>query len=51
MYPVREIKEEGLGSELADAIEGLKAGNAPDMAVYKSSVRWGPPVCAYLRSG
>lgn len=50
MYPVSEIKEEGLGPDFADAIEGLKKGNAPGMWKYKSAIRWAEPVCEYLRS-
>lgn len=50
LYPVKDIKAEGLGPELADAIEGLKSGNAPGMWVYKGSIRWGKSVCEYLRS-
>ncbi|KAI5859603.1 hypothetical protein GGS23DRAFT_585195 [Durotheca rogersii] len=50
LYPVEEIKAEGLGPDLADAIAGLKAGNAPGMWVYKGGVRWGKSVCEYLRS-
>ncbi len=49
MYPLPDIKAEGLGPQLADAVEGLKAGNAPGMWVYKGGVRWGKAVCAYLR--
>ncbi len=50
LYPVKEVKDEGLGPELADAIEGLKKGNAAGMWVYKGGVRWGKSVCDYLRS-
>lgn len=50
MYPITEIKEEGLGADLADAIEGLRSGNAPGMWKYKSAIRWSEPVCEYLRS-
>ncbi|KAK1770205.1 hypothetical protein QBC33DRAFT_530410 [Phialemonium atrogriseum] len=50
LYPVADIKKEGLGPQLADAIEGLKSGNAPGMSVYKGAVRWGKSVCEYLRS-
>lgn len=50
MYPVRQIKDEGLGPELAEAVEGLKSGNAPGMWTYKGSVRWAGRVCEYLRS-
>jgi hypothetical protein len=50
MYPLPDIKAEGNGERLAEAIEGLKKGNAPGMWVYKGSVRWGEKVCQYLRS-
>ena len=50
LCPVRQIKEEGLGEELADAIQGLKTGNAPGMWVYKGGICWGKSVCDYLRS-
>jgi hypothetical protein len=50
LCPVTEIKGEGLGPLLADAIEGLRTGNAPGMWVYKGGIRWGKSVCKYLRS-
>ncbi|KAK8113791.1 hypothetical protein PG999_005860 [Apiospora kogelbergensis] len=50
LYPVTEIKADGLGPEVAGAIEGLPRGNAPGMWKYKGGVRWGKSVCAYLRS-
>ncbi|KAI1643259.1 uncharacterized protein F4817DRAFT_350593 [Daldinia loculata] len=50
LYPIKEIKEEGLGPDLADAIDGLKNGNAPKMWVYKGGIRWGRSVSEYLRS-
>ncbi|KAJ5233713.1 uncharacterized protein N7469_005479 [Penicillium citrinum] len=50
LYPLADIKAEGTGSELADAIEGLQKGNAPGMFKYKSAVRWGKSVAEYLRS-
>ena len=50
LYPLKDIKDEGLGPDLADAIEGLDKGNAPGMWVYKGSKRWAGPVCEYLRS-
>ena len=49
-YPIREIKEEGLGEELAEAIDGLKGGNVPGMHLYKRGVVWGEAVKKYLRS-
>ncbi|KAL2264162.1 hypothetical protein VTK26DRAFT_1280 [Humicola hyalothermophila] len=50
LYPLEDIKAEGLGHQLADAVEGLKAGNAPGMWEYKGAVRWGKAACEYLRS-
>lgn len=50
LYGIRQIKQEGSGPELADAIEGLRTGNAPGMWRYKSAVRWGEPVCRFLRA-
>lgn len=47
---MEEIKKEGSGLEMADAIEGLLKGNAKGMWTYKSAVRWGKSVCEYLRS-
>ncbi|CAG9950539.1 unnamed protein product [Clonostachys rosea f. rosea IK726] len=41
LYPIQEIKAEGLGTEFADAIEGLQKGNAPGMWRYKGAIRWG----------
>ncbi|KAI8654282.1 hypothetical protein NCS56_01385000 [Fusarium sp. Ph1] len=31
LYPLKDVKEEGSGPALADAIEGLRTGNAPGM--------------------
>ncbi|WAO95902.1 Hypothetical protein NCS54_01355000 [Fusarium falciforme] len=50
LYPLKDVKEEGSGQALADAIEGLKTGNAPGMFKYKSAVRWGKSVAEYLRA-
>ena len=50
LYPIKEIKDEGLGEELAQAIDGLKKGNAPDMHFYKRGAMWGEAVKRYLRS-
>jgi hypothetical protein len=49
LYSLEDIKAEGLGPQLAEAIEGLKAGNAPGMWVYKGGVRWSRAICEYLR--
>ena len=50
LYPLKEIKEEGLGDELAKAIDGLKEGSVPAMHFYKRGVVWGEVVKKYLRS-
>lgn len=50
LYPLSEIKEEGLGEELATAIDGLKEGNVPQMHFYKRGAEWGEAVKRYLRS-
>ncbi len=50
MYPLIDIKEEGLGEELAQAIDGLKEGSVPEMHFYKRGVIWGEAVKKFLRS-
>jgi len=50
LYPLKEIKEEGLGDDLAQAIDGLKEGSVPAMHFYKRGVVWGEAVKEYLRS-
>lgn len=49
-YPLEDIKAEGLGEELAVAIDGLKEGNVPEVWQYKRGAYWGEAVEAYLRS-
>lgn len=49
-YPLQQIKEEGLGKELATAIEGLKKGNVPAIYSYKRGDVWGQAVTDFLRS-
>ncbi|PWY92383.1 hypothetical protein BO70DRAFT_357501 [Aspergillus heteromorphus CBS 117.55] len=49
-YPIQKIKEEGLGEELATAIDGLKEGNVPEIHRYKRGPVWGEAVKAFLRS-
>ena len=49
-YRLEDVKAEGNGPALADAIDGLKLGNVPDMQYYKRGVVWGEPVQEYLRS-
>lgn len=50
LYTLEEIKAEGLGLQLAEAIDGFKEGNAPGMWTYKGAIRWGKKVKEYLRS-
>jgi hypothetical protein len=50
MYKLDEIKEEGLGQVLADAIDGLGLGSVPEIAFYKRGVVWGDKVKEYLVS-
>lgn len=49
LYPIKEIRDEGLGDDLATAIEGLKGGSVRQMNVYKKGVVWGEAVKAFLR--
>jgi hypothetical protein len=48
-YWLQELRDEGCGEALADAIDGLGEGNAPGMKVYKRQVVWGEKVKAFLR--
>lgn len=48
-YGLEEIRNEGNGEALAEAIEGLRKGNVPGMRVYKREVVWGEKAKAYLR--
>ncbi|KAJ5438143.1 uncharacterized protein N7458_009141 [Penicillium daleae] len=50
LYTLPEIKEEGLGEALAEAIDGMKQGNAPGFHYYKRAAVWGESAKAYLRS-
>ncbi|KAH8428050.1 heme-dependent oxidative N-demethylase family protein [Aspergillus melleus] len=50
LYPIRDIKAEGLGETLAQAIDGLQGGNVPGMYYYKRAAVWGVSVKRYLRS-
>lgn len=50
LYTLPEIKSEGLGEALADAIDGLKQGNVPEFHFYKRAAVWGDSAKAYLRN-
>lgn len=47
-YPLEEIKQEGLGEDLATAIDGLGLGSVPEFHHYKRAVVWGEKVKQYL---
>jgi hypothetical protein len=49
-YPIRQIKDEGLGEELAIAADGLQKGNVPGMHYYKKGDVWGEALKDFLRS-
>ncbi|KAJ5588879.1 hypothetical protein N7537_011557 [Penicillium hordei] len=49
-YPVKQIKDEGCGEDLANAIDGLKRGNVPEMHAYKKGDVWGEALKDFLRS-
>lgn len=49
LYPLQEVVDEGLGAEMADAIEGLGKGSVPGVEVYKRAVVWKWKVSEWLR--
>jgi hypothetical protein len=49
VYPLSDIKDEGLGEQLANAIDGLRLGNNPEIFDYKEGKAWAEPVKAFLR--
>jgi hypothetical protein len=50
MYPIQDVRDEGFGEALAEAIGGLKEGNVPEMYFYKRAVNWGEDVQRFLRA-
>ncbi len=50
MYPIQQLKEEGYGEDLAQAIDGLREGSVPGMWIYKRGVVWGEKLKEFLRS-
>lgn len=48
-YPIQEVKDEGSGEVLAEAIDGLKEGSAPSIHFYKRGPVWGEAMKAFLR--
>ena len=47
-YKLDDVKAEGSGPDLAEAIPGLAQGSVPDMAFYKRGVVWGDKVVGVL---
>ncbi|KAJ5185357.1 Protein of unknown function DUF3445 [Penicillium cf. griseofulvum] len=50
VYPIRQIKNEGSGEDLANAIDGLKRGNVPEIHTYKKGDVWGEALKDFLRA-
>ncbi|KAI8715133.1 hypothetical protein NCS52_01020300 [Fusarium sp. LHS14.1] len=50
LFKVTDVKAQGQGPEFAEAIEGIRQGNVPEMWEYKGATKWGETVCRYLRS-
>ncbi|KAL2854844.1 hypothetical protein BJY01DRAFT_243496 [Aspergillus pseudoustus] len=49
-YPIKDVRDEGLGEVMAVAIDGLKEGNVPGIHAYKRGMYWGEAVKKFLRS-
>ncbi|CAA9966319.1 DUF3445 domain containing protein [Pyrenophora teres f. maculata] len=49
MYSLQQLRDEGSGEVLAEAIDGLGLGSVPAMTVYKRQDVWGEKVKAFLR--
>jgi hypothetical protein len=50
-YPLRQIRDEGGGPALAEAVRGIDRGSVPQIAWYKASIYWGQAVIEYLLGG
>jgi hypothetical protein len=50
IYSIHEIKKEGSGAALTEAIDGLTAGNVPKIYFYKRAAEWGDSVKTFLLS-
>jgi hypothetical protein len=49
-YPIQDIKDEGSGEDLAQAIDGLENGSIREMFIYKNGDKWADAVRDFLRS-
>ncbi|KAF5570206.1 hypothetical protein FPHYL_1482 [Fusarium phyllophilum] len=50
-YPLKQIRDEGGGPALAEAIRGINRGSVPTVEWYKASPYWGRAAMEYLRGG
>ncbi|TVY43884.1 hypothetical protein LSUB1_G002034 [Lachnellula subtilissima] len=50
LYPLQQIKDDGLQEQMIEAIDGLKQGNAPGFWRYKRAPVWHDKVKEFLRS-
>jgi hypothetical protein len=50
LEPISDIKKQGNGPALAEALAGLSKGSVPAVHVYKEGVIWGEPLVEYLTS-
>jgi hypothetical protein len=48
LYPLQQVKDEGLAGELLQAIDGLKEENAPGFWRYKRAPIWEEKIKAFL---
>ncbi|GAA91587.1 proline-specific permease [Aspergillus luchuensis IFO 4308] len=51
MYPLQDVKKEGNGPRLVEAIAGLKEGSSPGFHFYKRAAVWQRAVSEYLLNG
>ena len=51
MYPLQDVKKEGNGPRLVEAIAGLKEGSSPGFHFYKRAAVWQRAVSEYLLDG
>ncbi|KAH7024784.1 uncharacterized protein B0I36DRAFT_332031 [Microdochium trichocladiopsis] len=48
VYPLQQIKDEGLGPAMIQSIDGLKEGNVPAIWDYKEAPKWAEAVKQFL---
>jgi hypothetical protein len=50
LYGLGEVRKQGEGEEMANAVEGMGRGSVKGMFVYKKVVVWGDKVVSFLRA-